>query len=187
MSLVISRFLLAPCLMAMYCLNASPLAYGAVLLFAFVGDVFDGILARRLGVATSLLRLMDSLADTTFYIAIAVVACLKFPNIMIDYRFGLVALLGLELLRYMYDGIKFSKSAAYHMWSAKLWGIFLFLGFSQVLIYENIGLYFELAIYVGIFTNIEGLLASFILKEWQCDVPTVLHAFLRRMQPHFGD
>ena len=43
--------------------------FGVCLILAFLSDVFDGILARRLNVATPGLRRLDSIADSTFYVA----------------------------------------------------------------------------------------------------------------------
>jgi CDP-diacylglycerol--glycerol-3-phosphate 3-phosphatidyltransferase len=45
-----------------------------VLVAGFLSDAYDGILARRLGVATESLRRLDSLADTLFYAAALAVA-----------------------------------------------------------------------------------------------------------------
>ena len=47
----------------------SPSGFGLCLIAAFLSDVFDGILARRLGVATPTLRRLDSIADSVFYLA----------------------------------------------------------------------------------------------------------------------
>ncbi len=185
MALVLLRFLLAPLVLALYFYEATPTSYLVVLTLAFFSDVLDGIIARRLGVATERLRSMDSLADASFYIAIVTVAYLQYPAVIAQYAWSLSILLSLELFRYLYDLKKYEKSAAYHMYSAKLWGVFLFLGFGQLLGFEQSGLFFELAIYIGIATNIEGLLASWILPKWQCDVPSLLHAFGLRMQQSF--
>jgi CDP-diacylglycerol--glycerol-3-phosphate 3-phosphatidyltransferase len=186
MALVYLRILLAPFVIVMYLIGVNSAAYFFVLVAALFSDIFDGVLARKLGVATERLRAMDSLADTGFYLTIALVACLQYPEAIASFAVPISILVGLELARYIVDWHKFSKSAAYHMWSAKLWGIFLFLGFCQLLGFGQAGLFFELAIYIGIATNIEGLLASFILPKWRCDVPSLLHAFGLRMQDSFA-
>ena len=50
--------------------------FGVCLILAFLSDVFDGILARRLNVATPDLRRLDSIADSTFYLAALLAALL---------------------------------------------------------------------------------------------------------------
>lgn len=47
---------------------------GAMLSAAFLSDVFEGVIARRLGIATPGLRRLDSAADTLFFVAVAIVA-----------------------------------------------------------------------------------------------------------------
>jgi phosphatidylglycerophosphate synthase len=58
----------------------SPPAFAVCLATAFLSDVFDGIAARRLGVATTALRRLDSAADTVFYVAAAYAAWELYPE-----------------------------------------------------------------------------------------------------------
>lgn len=57
-----------------------------------------------------------------------------------------------------------------------MWGLFLYLGFSQLLGFSEAGLFFQLAIYVGIICDIEGLVISIVLSCWRVDVPSLYHA-----------
>jgi CDP-diacylglycerol--glycerol-3-phosphate 3-phosphatidyltransferase len=66
------------------------------------------------------------------------------------------------------------------MWSAKLFGVALFLGFFALLVLGSDGLPVSLAIYLGIVSDIEGLAISFVLREWRTDVPTIFHALRLR-------
>ena len=68
------------------------------------------------------------------------------------------------------------------MWSAKAWGLFLFVGFTEILVFEVAGIGFLGALTLGILTNLEGLWASSILREWHHDVPTIYHAFALNRQ-----
>jgi CDP-diacylglycerol--glycerol-3-phosphate 3-phosphatidyltransferase len=83
----------------------------------------------------------------------------------------------LELLRYVVDYAKYRRETSYHMWSSKLWGIFLFAGFLSLLGFGHAGVLVTLAIVMGIVADIEGLLISAVLKDWRHDVPTVVHAW----------
>ena len=158
----------------------SPSGFGLCLIGAFLSDVFDGILARRLGVATPTLRRLDSIADSVFYLAAVFAAWHLYPDVILAHAYALAILAGLELGRYLFDLAKFRREAAYHMWSSKLWGIFLFAGFFSLLAMGKSGWPPALAIYVGIFADLEGLLISIVLKEWRTDVPTVFHALKLR-------
>lgn len=158
----------------------------SVLIAGFLSDYFDGVIARRLGIATAGLRRADSLADTVFYIGICVAAFTLYPRAMTVYwpEIGLIVLL--ELLRYAIDYLKFRQVAAYHMWSAKLWGVSLLLGFGAIFLTGKPGLLFDLALILGVITETEGLLASIVLRRWHHDVPSLYHAILISRQEHLS-
>lgn len=63
------RAALAP-VMIMLALNSPASAGFAIcLIVALLSDIFDGKIARRLGIATPNLRRLDSIADSIFYAA----------------------------------------------------------------------------------------------------------------------
>jgi len=175
--LTLLRLILGPLALILTFFGIGSFWYILILTTGFLSDLFDGIIARKLNIATVNLRTLDSWADTVFYTCIFVVSIVLYRHKVHDFIFPIAVLLTLELVRHVYDHIKFKKSASYHMWSAKLWGIFLYLGFVELLGFGETGLLFSLAIYIGIITDVEGLLASFILKKWQSDVPSLYHAF----------
>jgi CDP-diacylglycerol--glycerol-3-phosphate 3-phosphatidyltransferase len=181
LALTALRIALAPVVVLLAMYRPSAAAFGACLIAAFVSDVFDGIIARRLNVATPALRRLDSAADTIFYLA-AVFAVWRLHPAAITQRFAPLGVLAvLELVRYGIDFAKFGREASYHMWSSKLWGIALFAGFFSVLVLGEAGTPVSLAVYVGILADMEGLAISMVLVEWRSDVPTLMHALqLRR-------
>ena len=89
----------------------------------------------------------------------------------------------IEIVRYLFDWYKYRRETSYHMWSSKLWGIFLFIGFFYILVYGRTGIWTPLAIYVGIIADLEGLAISLLLPRWRNDVPTIFHAFKLRNTP----
>jgi CDP-diacylglycerol--glycerol-3-phosphate 3-phosphatidyltransferase len=151
-----------------------------MLAVAFVSDVLDGVVARRLEVATARLRLADSLTDTFFYLCVAIGCFLAYPEVWRRYKAGVLLIAVLEAGRWIFDLVKFGKVASYHMWSAKLWGITLFLGFGEVLARGAAGLLFAAAVGVGVVTEVEGLMASVLLPTWRHDVASVWHAWTLR-------
>jgi phosphatidylglycerophosphate synthase len=147
---------------------------------AFVSDIFDGILARRLGVASASLRRLDSLADSLFYGA-ATLAVWHLDPAAITGRWRPLALLvALELARYAFDFIKFRREASYHMWSSKAWGIALFAGFFSLLALGSDNVLVDLAVFLGIASDLEGLAISAVLSRWRSDVPSLMHALRSR-------
>ena len=90
------RLVLAPLLVVLGFAWPSPAIMGVILVAAFLSDVCDGVIARRLGVAVPGLRRLDSAADTLFYIAVAVVAWHLYPAVIVSRVTPLLALGTLE-------------------------------------------------------------------------------------------
>jgi phosphatidylglycerophosphate synthase len=170
------RAALAPVMVLIAFTTASSTAFAICLVTALLSDIYDGKIARRLGIATPQLRRLDSIADSIFYVAATYCVWVLHRDVIMDNMVALSILLGLELSRYVFDFLKFRKEASYHMWSSKLWGLFLFLGFFSVLVFGNGGIPVYLAIYLGMLADIEGLMISLILPYWKNDVPTIMHA-----------
>lgn len=170
------RAVLAPAVVLLSIYAPSKGAFAVCLVAAFLSDIFDGIIARRLGVATPALRRLDSAADTFFYAACVFAAWRLYPSAITDRVLSLSILVALEVLRYTLDFAKFHREASYHMWSSKLWGIGLFAGFFSLLVFGSEGVAVSAAIYLGIVADLEGVAISVILPRWQSDVPSFVHA-----------
>ena len=170
------RAALAPVILLLAWCPQSQHAMGLCLVIAFLSDVFDGIIARQLGIAAANLRRLDSTADSLFYLAAAIAAWHVHPTAIATRWLALTLLTILELWRYLYDYLKFGREASYHMWSSKLWGIALFAGFFSLLALDADNALVGAAIYLGIVADLEGLVVSAILTTWRADVPTFLHA-----------
>ena len=186
LALTALRALLGPVLVLLALYRPSPAAFGLCLVLAFLSDVFDGILARRLNVATPGLRRLDSLADTAFYLSASFAAWHLHPDALREHLGALAVLAALELARYAYDLLKFRREASYHMWSSKCWGIALFVGFFGLLVFGQGGWPVALAVYVGIAADLEGLAISALLPAWRSDVASVVHALRIRADARNG-
>jgi CDP-diacylglycerol--glycerol-3-phosphate 3-phosphatidyltransferase len=174
------RALLAPVVLLLSLYAPWPEAFAACLIVAFLSDIFDGVLARRLGLATANLRRLDSAADTIFYAACVFAAWHLYPAALTERLVPLTALAVLEVTRYVVDWLKFRREASYHMWSSKVWGIALFTGFFSLLVFGSSGAAVSCAIYVGIIADVEGLAISIVLPRWKADVPSLVHALRER-------
>lgn len=180
LSLTVLRAALAPVVVLLALHAPIPAAFAACLIVAFLSDIFDGIVARRLGVATPTLRRLDSAADTVFYAACVFAAWHRYPDAITDHVVALAILAGVEVIRYVLDFAKFHREASYHMWSSKVWGVALFVGFFALLVLGHTGAAVTCAIYVGILADLEGLAISIVLPCWKSDVPTLIHALRER-------
>lgn len=170
------RAALAPVVVLLGFFFPSRPAFAICLIAAFLSDIFDGILARRLGIATPSLRRLDSIVDTVFYGAASLAVWHLQPAAIVDRWPQLLALLALELSRYAFDFLKFGRESAYHTWSAKFWGVALFAAFMSLLAFGKDSYIVDAAIWAGIAADLEGLAISLALPRWQNDVPSIYHA-----------
>ena len=181
LALTAVRALLAPVVVLLAVAWPSRPAFGVCMVVAFASDVFDGIIARRLGIATPNLRRLDSIADSVFYVGALFAAWHLQPQALLAHRTALVLLGLIEISRYAFDLCKFGREASYHMWSSKLWGLALFAGFFSLLALGQSGWVVAAAVWLGIVADLEGLAISAVLTRWTHDVPTVVHAFRLRI------
>jgi phosphatidylglycerophosphate synthase len=182
--LTLIRGALGPTVIALAYLWPERAALVSCVVGAFLTDIFDGVIARRIGVATPALRRLDSVADSVFYVSALWAVWVLHPAVILENALLLILLAGLEAARYVFDLIKFGREASYHMWSSKLWGISLFVAFSAVFALKDPGSLPAIAIILGIVADLEGLAISFALRSWQHDVPTLFHAMRMRHEQH---
>jgi phosphatidylglycerophosphate synthase len=175
-ALTATRILLAPVIIALAIYFPTRFGFGICLVLGFLSDILDGVIARRLGVVTQALRRFDSIADTVFYLAALFAAWYLYPQAIWQHVVALSVLAALEIARYGVDMVKFKREASYHMWSSKLWGVALFVGFFSLLVLGQAGLAVTLAIYIGIVADIEGLAISIALREPRIEVASFIHA-----------
>ena len=170
------RALLGPCIVACAYLWPQAVLLVTCVVVAFLTDVFDGIIARRLNIATANLRRLDSIADSIFYLC-ALWAVWVLHSQIVLMNVALLVVLGiLEGARYILDLWKFGREASYHMWSSKLWGVALFVAFVAIFATEQPSFFPVLAIGMGVIADVEGILISLTLRSWRHDVPSVFHA-----------
>jgi phosphatidylglycerophosphate synthase len=154
--------------------------YVACCTVAFLSDVFDGVIARRAGADTAAIRRYDSLADTAFYLAAVVTVWHVHPEVVHAYWPWAVTVGALELLRYAVDLGKFHREASYHTWSAKAWGVSLFVALVAVMGFGAASPWVLVAACLGVVADLEGLAISLLLAEWRHDVPNALRAWRLR-------
>lgn len=169
-SLIILRFALAPVAVYLGRIHAIGLPFVVLMIIAALSDVYDGKLARKWGIETGKLRQWDSIADTVFFMGVLAAMLFVFPELIWENRIGIGAILGLEGIRYIIDFIKFKRGASYHAKSAKAFGVSLLLATLVVMGTGYTHYFLPIAIFIGIYSEIEGLIMSFILPEWTYNV-----------------
>lgn len=179
--MVISRAALGPIIILLSRYARHGFLLAACVLTALILDIFDGILARRWNVATSLLRRCDTLADTIFYAAVILVVWLRYPATAYRIWPLLVVLIVLELVQHMFSLLKFGRLASYHSRLSKIWGLLLATALIALLAFGWDKL-LDIAVAWGILCNLEGFAMSFVLPAWHHDVPTLGYAIWMRRE-----
>lgn len=175
-SLVMSRIVLAPVAIWLAVQRCPPALWMAQFAAAALSDWFDGKLARRWGTATPGLRQADSIADMVYALAVAVSLWFSHPQIMVQHRWGIGAVIALELLRYPLDWWRFGRGASYHALSAKLFGASLLVAVSVIVLIDQPGPWLWISLLIGVVSELEGIVMSLILPTWTHDVKHVKKA-----------
>lgn len=186
LALTTLRLLLAPVLVWLVYASAPGIVFSAVILVAFVSDYFDGVIARRLGVASAELRHFDSRADLVFYATAAWAVWRLHPDVVRWIAIPGSIVIGLDVVRHVFDFLKFGRDAAYHALSSKLWGLSLALALVLLMGFGVVHPFVEATAGLGLIAQVEGLLISVVLPVWTHDVPTLAKA-LQIRKNHRGN
>jgi phosphatidylglycerophosphate synthase len=179
--LVATRFLLGPILLFLATRGATGGWFLLGIVAAFLSDVFDGIIARRLKIATERLRVADSWTDALFYACMAASACWTRPEVILRFRMPLLGLLCLQLFSWALDLVRYRRIATFHAYTAKAWGLSLFAATLALFLPVDPAPFLWLMIACGVVSNLEGIAIKLLLPAWRHDVPSVRHALrLRR-------
>lgn len=147
----------------------------------FLSDIFDGVIARRIGASDAQLRQADSWADVCFYLCVFASAWLTHRQIVIAFQWPLLAVVFAQLLWWAVNLLKYGKPASYHTYSAKIWGITLFIATIAIFGFDYAGIPLWLTIISALIHTVEEIAMTLLLPEWKHDVLSIFHALrLRR-------
>lgn len=146
----------------------------------FLSDIFDGVIARRMGTSTAQLRQADSWADVCFYGCIFAATWLVHQETVLAFQVPLLTVVAAQLVLYGLNWIKFGKTPSYHTYTAKAWGIGLCAAVVALFGFGQAGIYLWLAIALALLNSLEEIIMTALLQEWQYDVPSLLHILRSR-------
>lgn len=173
------RFCLAPLLLLDALNGQTTVWFITGYIVAVLSDIFDGIIARRLGVSTVKLRQADSWADICLYICIAASVWLVHPEVIRQFKTPLLIAIFAQCLLFAISLLKFQKFPSFHTITAKTWGITLLIatvalfgfGYSQTI---------WLAIALCLINSTEEILMTLLLPQWECDLLSIFDAWKLR-------
>ncbi len=177
------RAVLGPVLVAGEIAGWNGLMMAWLVVTALVSDIFDGVLARRWRCDTPGVRLFDSMADTVFYLCVAIALWIGQPQLVRANAGLLGTLLALEAVRFGVDFAKFGKPASYHTYLAKAWGLVMATAVVAAFAAPasaHAGARVAMALVLGIACDLEGLAMSLVLPVWRKDVKGLRAAWQAR-------
>ena len=156
-------------------------ATSAILWLLYLGllsDIFDGIIARKLGVADLHLRRIDSQVDLVFWLSVGFTAYMLHPETIRQYRWPIVILFAGEASCYLVSFIRFGKETCTHAWASKLFGLCMLMAFTTLIGFGTGGYFMLQALVVGYLSHLDRILITLVIPHWTHDIPSVYHAYL---------
>lgn len=115
------------------------------------------------------------------YLCITISAWLVHPDVIIAFLKPLRVVVAVQLIWWIINLAKYGQPASYHTYSAKAWGVTLFVATLGLFGCNYGGLTLWLAIITGLIHTVEEIAMTLILETWTHDVLSVVHALrLRR-------
>lgn len=180
--LILFRFLLAPIIIILSYLLGKNASY-FILILMFLGllsDIFDGIIAREMGIDTEKMRRLDSQTDLIFWLSISFSCYLIYPELINENLIGVIAVITMEAVCYGVSLIKFGKETCTHAFVSKMWGLTLLATFTCLLGFAYGGWMMKICIILGLISQIDVILIILFLPKWTHDIPSFYHAILIR-------
>lgn len=177
--LIAIRFLFAPVIFFLAFTKAEESRF-IILSLMFIGlltDIFDGIIARKVGVSSEKLRRLDSQVDLVFWLSLGFAAYFINTELIKSEWKNIALIFIMEALCYIISFIKFKKETCTHAFLSKMWGLSLLIAFTFLIGFQQAGWAFYLTIVLGFISHLDVILIILILPKWQYDVPSFYHAW----------
>ena len=173
LSLTTLRLALGPAALAWALAGGARLAFLFFLLAGLLSDIYDGVLARKLGVSTPLLRRYDSLTDVIFYLFITGAAWILERATICASAPWIAGLILSEALVIGISLARFGCLPATHSYLAKFYGLALFATFVTVLCVGGPTWLIPALSVTGLLANAEIIAILFYSKTAPVDVLSI--------------
>ena len=177
--LVASRIVLAPVIAWLLIHQQATLA-GWLYIAAVLSDIYDGVIARKLGVVTLRLRLADGCADIWLFVCLGMGLWFGYRSWILPLAWPFGTAMVLQIASWVFCFGKFRKITSYHSFLAKLTGLVLLLGILALLFAET-PVPLMIALWVFVVSLIEEIAMTAMLQHYHHDVWNLAAAWrLRR-------
>jgi CDP-diacylglycerol--glycerol-3-phosphate 3-phosphatidyltransferase len=150
-------------------------AFVWLLAFLFLSDWVDGKLAILLKQRTTFGARLDSAADVALYAALLFGSCWLKWELIRQEAVWLIVAVASYVLSCLIGLIKFRRVPSYHTRAAKTgW---LLIGVAAVSVFANWSIWpLRITMIAVTLTNVEAMLITFVLPEWEANVTSLYHA-----------
>lgn len=169
------RLFLGPVAIAIALADQPRWWYAPLLLIATLSDIFDGVIARKLGVSYAWLRRFDSITDVIFYACVFAATCIVAPAVVRMSFIPLALLAASELGCIAVSFLRFRVFPSVHAYSAKIYGLVLFAALLAVLAFDVGAWCFYILTAVGLLANAEEITILVLSKRAPVDVLSLAH------------
>ena len=176
------RLLLGPIALACALAGVTRFIFLPILVVGTLSDIFDGILARKFGVATPALRRYDSITDIIYYLFILAVAWRLCRPVVTAHLLPLALILLSEAGVISVCLVRFGKFPAAHSWLAKFYFLCLLAGFVALFAFNAGGWVIITLAAIALATNAEIIAMHLLATSPPVDVPSLFVMLKRR--PH---
>lgn len=173
-SLTLLRLFLGPLALWLAFLDAPRTVYAWILVGGLLSDYFDGALARRLGVAREWLRRLDSTVDVIYHLFLLGTAWVLAPDTLHTGLWAIILMLLGEVICIAVSMARFRRLPATHAYSAKLYGIVLFIVIMGVMCFAWGSMALWICCAFSLIANAEILAILLLSSEPPVDVSSVL-------------
>jgi CDP-diacylglycerol---glycerol-3-phosphate 3-phosphatidyltransferase len=176
------RLALGPVALLLAWMDARRWIFLPLLVTGTLSDIFDGILARRYGVATPALRRYDSITDVIYYLFLLGALWRLCEETVRHNLSALAVVLGTEAAAILVCAVKFGKYPATHSWLAKFYGLCLLGGLIALLAFDAGNWAIICLAIVAAVTNGEIILLHLLARTPPVDVPSLFHRVNRKKE-----
>jgi hypothetical protein len=171
-----ARLLLVPVIWALAMLGL-PVWTGIALLAAGLTDVLDGIIARRLNVATPGGSRLDSIADIFMEVSAAGALLLLRPDIITSHWLVLSLWIAVEVSSILLGWIKFRRITNLHLYLSKAAGVVAYGFVICALVIGYNELFFYAAVVILILASLECLILQLFAPSVDEHMKSAYHAY----------
>jgi len=176
--LVVFRAVLGPLAVAAALVGFDPSGgfFAGLVAVGLLSDVFDGVVARRLGVSTDRLRIADSRADVVFFAGLVAALFLRAPALFVELAVFVAVIAVLEAAVHLISFVRFRRQSSTHHVLSKAFSVLLWALLVQLFVVPQVTPFFWVVLGVGVVSFLEAGLIMLTLRRWECDVRSLLDA-----------